>query len=270
MLILEEIERLKKMYESETKIKGVPQYLIPKRSQRTVEALEELIAWRDASGNKPPLALKFDKEGRLETVIPEGKSVATLQNLDPKKGGNGIISIIFDPPFLLERNYVAQVKKSVQSFLVELEKIPDLLLRTPIKITVSLGEGYILNLETLTDKGKVMEKFYRTSEIKEDPEIKIATKVSIDFPERHWIPGNPYPATYDNVVAHFLGVVVRKENGEYESKLEYGLDVGRAPKNPESQNIGDAVEKIVPFLNRTAEEFREQTARLNSVLPRSS
>lgn len=53
------------------------------RSNKTVEALEELIAWREAAGNKPPLALKFDKEGRMETVLPYGKSVATLQNLKP-------------------------------------------------------------------------------------------------------------------------------------------------------------------------------------------
>lgn len=119
-------------------------------------------------------------------------------------------------------------------------------------------------------KEKVIEKFYHIPELKEDPDIKIATKVSIDFPEWRWIPGNPYPATYDNVVAHFLGVVVRKENGEYESKLDYGLDVGRTPENLESQKIGEAMEKIVPFLNRTAEEFRNQTAHLNSVLPRSS
>lgn len=52
------------------------------RSNKTVEALEELVAWREAAGNKPPLALKFDKEGRMETVLPYGKSVATLQNLD--------------------------------------------------------------------------------------------------------------------------------------------------------------------------------------------
>jgi hypothetical protein len=85
MLTTSEIGRLLALYESESHIAGVPQHLIPERSNKTVEALEELIAWREAAGNKPPLALRFDKEGRVETVLPYGKSVVTLQNLKPPK-----------------------------------------------------------------------------------------------------------------------------------------------------------------------------------------
>lgn len=152
MLTTPEIRSLLALYKSESHIAGVPQHLIPERSTKTVEALEELIAWREAAGNKPPLALKFDKEGRVETVLPYGKSVVTLQNLKPPKEENGArVSIVFDPPFLLERNDTPQIKKSVQSFLTLLEKIPGLILRTPIKITVSCGEGYIPNLESITE-----------------------------------------------------------------------------------------------------------------------
>ena len=59
------------------------------------------------------------------------------------------ITVSFDPPFLQGKNNVPQIKKSVQSFLAGLQQIPDLVLKTPIKITVSSGEGYLPNLETL-------------------------------------------------------------------------------------------------------------------------
>jgi hypothetical protein len=59
------------------------------------------------------------------------------------------VSIVFEPPFSEQKNNIPQIKKSVQSFLIGLQQIPDLVLKTPIKITVSSGDGYLPNLETL-------------------------------------------------------------------------------------------------------------------------
>jgi hypothetical protein len=87
---------------------------------------------------------------------------------------------------------------------------------------------------------------------------KLGTRVVIDFPELHWIPGCPHPVTYDNTVAHFYGTIRINEAGKFFLCSEYGFDeTGDSP-------IYDKVRKLSPILTYLQHRLRDEINELNT------
>lgn len=89
-----------------------------------------------------------------------------------------------------------------------------------------------------------------------EPISKFGTRVVVDFPDRHWCQGNPYPETHEDVVAHFHAHVVYRD-GKFLVIRSLGLD------ETGWTTVRERAEKLFPFLNYLSARFADEVEQLN-------